>query len=134
MTLVQYAIVYQTAERERDSVEVNPKRATRTNNFVTRVTHLKAVGDFHSHPELPVKGKRSCRLSQADKDSMEDGNIGFVIAIDRDSEEREWRHLSKGSLLGSVHPFSLKISGWLRQEDDFELVGIHCPFALGLGR
>jgi len=66
---------------------------------------------------------------------MSDGDIGFVIAIDRDHVERYWKHLSLSSLLGSVFPYSLKISSWLKAgENDYRIANIHCPFALGIGR
>lgn len=133
--IVQYAVVYQTAKRARDSVNVDPKRAQRLNKFLEKVTSLEVIGDFHSHPNLRVRDKSSCWLSPEDKADMSEGDISFVIAIDHDSIERGWKHLSLGSLLGSVFPYSLKISGWLREnENDFRIASIHCPFALGLGR
>lgn len=112
--MIQYAVVYQTAKRAKDRVKADPKRATRMNKFLERITSLQVVGDFHSHPRLPVRKKSSAWLSQDDKDDMSNGDIGFVIAIDRDHKERDWRHLSKGSLLGSVFPYSLKISAGTR--------------------
>jgi len=59
-----------------------------------KITSLQIVGDFHSHPNLRVKENSSCRLSQEDKDDILGGDIGFVIAIDRDHVERDWNHLS----------------------------------------
>lgn len=133
--LVQYAVVYQTAERARDKVKADPKRAARLNRFLEKVTFLEIVGDFHSHPKVPVKGKSSCWLSEQDKVSMSVDDVGFVIAIDADFEERNWCHLSKGSLMGSIFPYSLKVSAWYKKEkNDFKISRIHCPFALGLGR
>jgi len=133
--IVQYAVVYQTAKRARNRVKIDPQRALRLNKFLEKITSLQIVGDFHSHPNCPVREKSSCWLSQDDKDDMSDGNIGFVIAIDRDHRERDWEHLSLGSLVGSVFPYSLKISSWLKtEENDFRIANIHCPFALGIGR
>jgi len=133
--LVQYAVVYQTVERARDKVEADPKRRLRMDNFLGQVTRLNVIGDFHSHPKIPVRRISSCWLSQDDKKSMSIGELGFVIAIDRDSKKRDWRRLVKGSLLGCVFPYSLKIAGWHKvEEDKFKIAKIHCPFALGLGR
>lgn len=133
--VVQYAVVYQTAKRARDEVEADPKRAARLNKFLEKVTFLEVIGDFHSHPEMPVRRLSSCWLSDKDKKWVSVGEIGFVIAIDRDYNERNWHHLSKGSLMGSVYPYSLKISAWYKTaKDNFKLSKIHCPFALGLGR
>lgn len=107
----------------------------RLDKFLQKVTYLERIGDFHSHPSEPVGKLSSCWLSQDDKDSMSVGDVGFVIAIDQDYKRRDWRHLSKGSLLGSLHPYSMKISAWYKNEsNDFKLARIHCPFALGLGR
>lgn len=133
--VVQYAVVYQTAKRTRDAVNPDPKRATRLDRFLEKVTFLEVIGDFHSLPELPVRGKTSCWLSNDDKSSMKIGGLGFVIAIEKDHKERDWCHLSKGSLLGSVFPYSVKISAWYKEaENEFKISKIHCPFALGLGR
>jgi len=133
--IVQYAVVYQTAKRARNRVKADPKRALRLNKFLEKITSLQTVGDFHSHPNLRVREKSSCWLSQEDKGDMLDGDIGFVIAIDRDHVERDWKHLSLGSLLGSVFPYSMKISSWLKvAENDFRIANIPCPFALGIGR
>ena len=46
--LVQYAVVYQTAERARDKVESDPKRAARLNRFLEEVTFLEIVGEKSS--------------------------------------------------------------------------------------
>jgi len=133
--LVQYAIVYQTAKRARNHVKSDPSRAARLDKFLEKVTSLEVVGDFHSHPDLPVWKISSCWLSDDDKESMSPGELGFVIAIDKDYKKRDWHHLSKGSLMGSVFPYSLKISAWYKvPKGKFKLSKIHCPFALGLGR
>jgi len=133
--LIQYAIVYQTAERARDEVSADPNRAGRLDKFLKRVTGLEVIGDFHSHPNIPVRRKSSCWLSEEDRESMEISDLGFVIAIDRDYKERDWKHLKMGSLLGCVFPYSLKITGWyMKEESKQKIVKIHCPFALGLGR
>jgi proteasome lid subunit RPN8/RPN11 len=133
--VVQYAVVYQTAKRARNKVKADPERARRLDKFLEKVTFLEVIGDFHSHPNMPVRRLNSCWLSDEDKNSMSEGDLGFVIAIDRDYKERDWCHLSKGSLLGSVFPYSMKISGWYKTANNkFKISKIHCPFALGLGR
>jgi proteasome lid subunit RPN8/RPN11 len=133
--MVQYAVVYQTAKRARDEVKADPKRAARLDKFLGKITFLQVVGDFHSHPGCPVGKLSSCWLSDDDKNSMKTHDVGFVIAIDRDHKERYWRHLSKGSLMGSVYPYSVKITGWYRTSgNEFKISRIHSPFALGLGR
>jgi len=133
--LVQYAVAYQTARRSRDEVQVHPKRSQRTDQFLEKVTHLEVVGDFHSHPEVPVDKTSSIRLSKPDKDSMLAKNLGIIVAINMDENRREWKHLSKGSLKGCVYPYSIKMTPWLKTErNEFKIAKIHCPFALGLGR
>jgi proteasome lid subunit RPN8/RPN11 len=133
--MVQYAIVCQTVERTRVEVHPDLKRAKRLNEFLENVTYLDTIGYFHSHPELPVEKLVSCQLSNSDKHAISVGDVELVIAIDEDRKERDWHHLSKGSLLGSVFPYSLKISAWFKTENnEFRISKIHCPFALGLGR
>jgi len=134
--LVQYAVVYQTAERLRDKVRPDLKRADRLNEFLEDVTYLDVVGYFHSHPELPVEKPASCQLTDRyNKRSISQGDIEIVTAIDEDHKERDWHHLSKGSLIGSVFPYSLRMTAWFKTEEDvFKISKIHCPFALGLGR
>jgi proteasome lid subunit RPN8/RPN11 len=133
--LVQYAIAYQTARRSRDEVYPHPKRSQRMDNFLEKVTRLEVVGDFHSHPEVSVDKVFGIKLSETDKNSMLAKKLGIVIAIDKDEKEREWRHLSKGSLKGGVYPYSVKMTSWFKtEESEFKISKIHCPFALGLGR
>ena len=132
--MVQYAVAYQTAKRSRNSVEVHPRISRRMDNFLQKVTRLEVVGDFHSHPEDPVDKLSSVRLSEPDKRSMQVGNLGIVIAIDKDEVKRPWKHLPKGSLKGCVSPYSLKIvSYWKAEPKVYKVTKIHCPFALGLG-
>jgi proteasome lid subunit RPN8/RPN11 len=133
--LVQYSIVYQTAERNRDEVIQDSKRMARTDKFLNRVTRLDVVGYFHSHPELPIPKKQSGWLSKTDKHSIQNGHLELLVAVDKDSKEREWKHLPLGSLLGCVFPYSLRITGWYKFENgEFSICKLHCPFALGLGR
>jgi len=102
--------------------------------FLGRLTHLELIGDFHSHPEKGVLSK-SYKLSQPDKKSMDVESLGIVIVIQEDKESREWEHLEKGSLLGSVNPYSLRITSWFKvREMKYEIAEIHSPFALGLKR
>lgn len=131
---VQYAIVYQTAERGKIEVTAHPIRYLRTNRFLKKITHLKLVGDFHSHTKVPIDKAFSIRLSKKDKESMSRKNLGIVIAINKDKVERNWKHLPKGSLKGCVLPYSLKIAAWFKShQDEYKLSRIECPFALGLG-
>ena len=131
---VQYAIVYQTAERDKMEVTAHPIRTRRTNRFLKKITHLELVGDFHSHTKVPIDKKYSIRLSRTDKRSMSQKNLGMVIAINKDKVQRSWRHLPKGSLKGCVFPYSLKIASWFKSgRDKYEISRIECPFALGLG-
>lgn len=133
--MVQYAIVYQTAKRRRYSAEIHPRLSRRMDLFLEKVTHLEIVGDFHSHPEAGVDKVASVKLSEADKKSMRINKLGIVIAIDKDGRKLEWRHLPRGSLKGSVSPYTLKMTTWLKTEEkQYIIVRNFCPFALGLGR
>lgn len=133
--MVQYAIAYQTAKRRRFSVEVHPRLSKRMDVFLEKVTHFEVIGDFHSHPEVAIDKASSIKLSERDKKSMLPNNLGIVIAIDKDLRKLEWKHLPKGSLKGSVFPYTLKIATWLKtKEKQYEIVKNICPFALGLGR
>jgi proteasome lid subunit RPN8/RPN11 len=133
--MVQYAIAYQTAKRRRRGVEAHPRLSRRMYLFLEKVTHLEIIGDFHSHPEVGVDKKSSIKLSEPDKKSMRVNNLGIVIAIDKDGRKLGWKHLPKGSLKGSVSPYTLKMTTWLKtQEKQYKIAENFCPFALGLGR
>jgi proteasome lid subunit RPN8/RPN11 len=106
--IAQTAIVYQTAERNRDEVIPDLRRMARTEDFLNEVTHLDVVGYFHSHPELPISRKQSGWLSDIDKKSIQNDHIELLVTIDKDSRKREWRHLPRGSLIGCVFPYSLE--------------------------
>ena len=131
---MQHAIAYQTAKREKREVSVDKLRQRRMDKFLAGLTHLELVGDFHSHPEQNVLND-SYKLSKDDKKSMDIKNLGIVIVAQEDREKREWEHLEKGSLLGSVNPYSLRITSWFKQREmKYQIAEIHCPFALGLKR
>ena len=131
---VQYAVVYQTAEREKMEVKAHPIRALRTNRFLENMTKLEMAGDFHSHTKVQIDGITGIRLSRADKNSMAVKDLGIVIAINKDTKTRKWRHLPKGSLKGGVFPYSLKIVSYFKaKKTKYEISKIECPFALGLG-
>jgi len=131
---VQHAVPYQTAKRDENGVETSPKHSKRMEAFLAEVTHLETVGDFHSHPSLKVIG-RGYGLSKRDKNSTMTGGLGIVVVVDRDGKERQWEHLKRGSLVGSIPPFSLRVTSWFKSEEDsFQIAEIHCPYALGLGR
>ncbi|MFH1774031.1 MAG: Mov34/MPN/PAD-1 family protein [Methanobacteriota archaeon] len=134
---VQYAVPYQTAKRSKDEVEVTPLKERRLNKFLTKTTALEIVGDFHSHSEYEVS-RDGYKLSLKDKSSMKRGGLGIVIVISKDKKRREWRHLSKGSLLGSIYPYRSRITSWFAEGDQqskrFSISDIFCPFALGLNR
>lgn len=133
---VQYAVPYQTAKRKRDEVEVTLLKEKRMNKFLTKTTALESVGDFHSHPECDVLKKY--KLNCDDEKSMKHGTLGIIIVIKKDKTKRDWKHLSKGSLLGSIYPYSLRITSWFtkgtKQNKQFSISDIFCPFALGLNR
>ncbi len=132
--LVQYAVPYQTAKRARTHVSIEPLRGSRVQRFLGNTTRLEVVGDFHSHPGVAVTGK-GYKLSEADKRSTPLKRLGTVIVVDEDKKRREWKHLPKGSLLGSVHPYSIRITSWFKRgATEFEIAEIHCPFAVGLLR
>ena len=133
--IIQLATAYQTARRSEDQVEVHPRLSDRMDVFLKKVTHLEIVGDFHSHPEINVDKISSVRLSSVDKASMIPNRIGIVLAIDKDGRQLEWKHLPKGSLKGSVSPYTLKITTWLKTtENQYSIAKNFCPFALGIGR
>jgi proteasome lid subunit RPN8/RPN11 len=142
--MVQHAVSYQTAKRRRNEVEPDPKRSYRVDRFMRTLGHLKRVGSFHSHPETRVLGEDvNHNLSPTDKDSAELNKLEMLVIIDRDNVRRDWRHLTSprlplGSLMGSIAPFSLRISGWFVDEfgkqKTFRRCEVHCPFATGLSR
>jgi proteasome lid subunit RPN8/RPN11 len=134
-TIAHTAIVYQTAKRDRNEVKLDTRRMIRTETFLNKVTRLDVVGYFHSHPELTISKKQSGYLSDIDKRSIQHNNIELLVAVDKDEKEREWRHLPLGSMIGCVFPYSLRLTGWHKfDENGFSICKIHCPYALGLGR
>jgi proteasome lid subunit RPN8/RPN11 len=133
--LVQHAVPYQIAERGETHVSPDPKRSRRVEKFLHNVTRLETVGDFHSHPSTPILDREGYKLSQPDKESTMVEGLGIVVVVDKDSQSRDWKHTAKGSLLGAVYPFSLRLVSWYKTSDEYyRIAEVHCPFALGLGR
>jgi proteasome lid subunit RPN8/RPN11 len=131
--IIEQAISYQKAERTTRTVEIKPRLEWRCKDMLYKLCQLELVGDFHSHP------KGTSNLSQADKDSMEIGDVELVIAISRKTRMAPWKYDDSRKELSGVFGdfrFTLTLHSCYKpkqQNRKFEKIHLLCPFAVGIG-
>ena len=129
--IIEYAIPFQTAKRKPSEVEPNWKRELKVLEILPELIQLEKLGYFHSHPQWG-KSKGVARLSEGDEDSMTEGEIELVVAINDAARRTPWKESGK-QLTGTLGNYRFAMAGfYLRQSDsriqEYRLV---CPYAVG---
>ena len=73
--MVYDVINFQTAKRGYESVNVSTLRINRVNFVLANLTSLRAIGDFHTHPDFPS------RLSNPDKIDVKKSGLGLTVLV-----------------------------------------------------
>ena len=129
--IVEYAIPFQSAERRPSEVVPNWRRELRVMKVLPRLMNLEKLGYFHSHPQWG-NHRGVAKLSDTDKDYMEEGEAEIVVAINDAKTKRPWME-SGSSLSGTLGKFRIGIAGFHRRKRDGKIVQyrILCPYAVG---
>ena len=129
--VVEYAIPYQTAKRSKREVEPIRHREIRVLNILDRLTNFHHLGYFHSHTEF--RGERGvAELSDPDKESLDEGMIELIIAINDAKRKFSWR-CSDTDIYGSIDKFHIHLACFKKESKGKIIrVPISCPYILGL--
>jgi proteasome lid subunit RPN8/RPN11 len=130
--VVQYAIPYQTADRHSSWVQRNESAHRRMEKFLSNLTHLDLIGDFHSHTQRGDH-RAMCRLSREDRDSMSPNEVCIILAVSHRHNYQPWRLNRDGSLSGTIEDHFIKLGAWYRgNNSDQQRTPLRCPLAIGL--
>jgi hypothetical protein len=131
--VVEFAIPYQTAERGHTMVVPNWWRDQRVRACLQFLSHLELLGTFHSHASWGNL-RANPRLSDWDAQTMDEGNVEIIVAVNDLLRRSAWRNIDGGrQLAGSLSDFSLSLAAYYRNGNHRRPVRtqIRCPYALG---
>ncbi len=131
--IIEYAIPYQTAEKGFTWVEPRERMSERMLKIVESLP-IDLIGDYHSHTELG-DSKAKAHPSGVDIDSMEEGKIYLIVAINDKEKEEDWKMNTDGSISGTVTDFHIQIAGFYMVSDyKYRRAEIICPSATGIAQ
>lgn len=110
---VKLAFPPQTAKRFFARAEIDTKAEKRLISIFQNFAHMKLLGFFHSHPEWgDIMGE--IKLSEEDINSLQNGEIGIVITINKTKRNHEWHYNIDKTLSGTVDHYFFKIACYLK--------------------
>ena len=129
---VEYAIPYQSAKRRKGSVDANLRRDAVCKGLLPSLSHLEHLGYFHSHTQF---GNRLAiaKASLDDFQSMREGQIEIIVAVNEASRRKEWMMHRDGHLSGTIGEYSLGLRAYHfhPQKLGWKDIDIICPYAVG---
>ena len=130
--IVEYAIPYQTAQKQKTWVSPNEKRASRVKKIVS-ILPVDMIGDFHSHTEI---GKSKARIIPSGDDiaDMDEGFVYILIALNESAKIVKWHKNKDGSISGTLGGYHLRLIAheYIEKGKYYKKVEIICPSAVGL--
>jgi len=128
---VEYAIPFQTAEREFSWTEPKARAVARMTN-ITKKMSIDVIGDYHSHTEYGSE-KAKAIPSGEDIADMQSGNVHIIIAVNPKLVKVKWRQNNDGTISGTISNYYVRISAATPiGEYKYRRVKIICPSATGL--
>ncbi len=130
--IVEYAIPYQTAQKQKTWVSPNERRASRVKKIID-ILPVDLIGDFHSHTEI---GDKRATVSPSGDDiaDMDKGFVYIIIALNESEKAVKWHRNRDGSISGTLGGYHIRM---IAHECDtrgrrFRNAEIVCPAAVGL--
>ena len=128
--LVDAAFPHQTARRAHRMIYLNIPRLKRIHEAIMKMGRFQFLGLYHSHPQShriqPVPS-----LSRIDSESMVEGLVEVIIAVNERRRTQAWQYRSNGELSGSFAGLRFHLAAYTLRGGNQERVPIICPFALG---
>jgi proteasome lid subunit RPN8/RPN11 len=152
-TIVEGAIAYQTAERRFSEVSLFERQNRIIQRVIARFPKYEYLGEFHSHSDY--RGSEGeAGLTDADLESMTEGEIALVVAINPRRRSIPWSTNRDGTLSGTLADFRIRIGGYTIRPPATDTRGrrtkhrgrrrtrrpplrrarVSCPYAVGLLR
>lgn len=132
--IVHKSVVFQTAERHVKGVNFPKDRVHEevVNFLEDHLPYLKTIGDFHSHTK-----EAGHYPSETDMQAMEEKQIYIIIQAYKRKKKVPWQYnRAKTLLFGTSGNFYFKIGAWHKNrfDENFKLIEIVCPYAIGLSQ
>ena len=129
--VVEYAIPFQSTKRTPSEVVPNWRRELKVIEMLPKLIHLRKLGYFHSHPQWG-KIRGMAKLSDPDKDYMDEGEMEIVVGINTTKRKTPWQE-SKRRLSGTIGKYYITIAGFYKRKKDSRILQyrILCPYAVG---
>lgn len=130
--IVEYAIPYQTAQKQKTWVSPNERRASRVKKIIS-ILPVDLIGDFHSHTEIGDK-RATVVPSGDDIADMDKDLVYIIIALNESEKAVKWRKNKDGSISGTLGGYHIRM---IAHECDtrgrhYRNAEIICPAAVGL--
>ena len=152
-TIIEGAIAYQTAERRFSEVSLFERQNRIIQRVIARFPKYEYLGEFHSHADYRGREAES-GLTDADLESMTEGEIALVVAINPRRRTVPWSTNRDGRLSGTLADFRFRFGGYTLRPPAAEQRGpkrkqrgrrrkvrprlsrarVSCPYAVGLLR
>jgi len=128
--VVEYAIPYQTAKRKPSGAEPNWNRESRVQQILPKLSQLKQVGYFHSHPQWGTN-KGTTEPSKIDIEGMIPTQIEIIVAINDSKRRTTWGESGK-ELYGTIGNYHIRLACHYKKANgkikQYELL---CPYVMG---
>ena len=124
-------INYQSAKRGYVEVSVTPNKVKRMNYVLKRVTDLRVIGDFHSHPDGPEY------LSDTDYDEIARSGtpLSVLVVVKKTRKHRRWKVHKDLSVSGNIgSKFFVKIMAFEFDGREIYPIKIVCPYVKELNK
>jgi hypothetical protein len=130
--IVEYAIPYQSAQKQKTWVSPNERRASRVRKIID-ILPIDVIGDFHSHTEIG-ETKATVVPSGDDIADMEEEQVYVILALNESEKTVKWHQNQDGSISGTLGGYHIRM---IAHELDkrgrrYKNVEIVCPAAVGL--
>ena len=124
-------INYQSAKRGYVEVSVTANKVKRMNYVLKRVTDLRVIGDFHSHPDGPEY------LSETDYDEIAKSGtpLSVLVVVKKTRKHGKWEVHKDLSVSGTIgNRFFVKILAFEFDGREIYPIKIVCPYVKELNK
>ena len=124
-------INYQSAKRGYVEVSVTANKVKRMNYVLKRVTDLRVIGDFHSHPDGPEY------LSETDYDEIAKSGtpLSVLVVVKKTRKHGKWEIHKDLSVSGNIgSKFFVKIMAFEFDGREIYPIKIICPYIKELNK
>lgn len=129
--IVEHALSSQSAKRYNTGIIENKRSARRIKKFLSNISPLSLVGDFHSHAGW---GDMKAVPTPSDQDirQMAPNTLYIIIEVNDKRKLLPWNYNDDGTISGTTDDYYFKIVAYyLNGISRAKRANIFCPYAIG---